>query len=256
MRIATYNANSVRSRLPSIISWLNKHQPDVLCIQETKVQDVDFPGLDFESIGYTPIFKGQKSYNGVAIISKTKPTEVGCGLDTNPKDEPRIIYAKYGPVHIVNTYIPQGRELDHEMFQYKLKWLARLNRFFNKHYSPSDMVVWLGDLNVARDYIDIHNAEKHEQHVCFHKSVRSAFEKTVNWGFTDVFREKHPEKGHYTFFDYRTINAVKRKMGWRIDMIMCTESLAKQCTDCFVDLNPRMGEKPSDHTYLVADFDL
>ncbi len=256
MRIATYNANSIRSRLPAVLAWMQQYQPDVLCIQETKAQDADFPALDFEAIGYTPFFKGQKSYNGVAILSKQKPTETGFGLDSNPKDEPRIIYGKYGNVHVVNTYVPQGRDLDHEMFEYKLKWFARLKRFFNKHYSPSDMVVWLGDLNVARDYIDIHNAHKQEQHVCFHKKVRTAFEKTMGWGFVDVFRQKHPEEGHYTFFDYRTVNAVKRGMGWRIDMILCTESLAAKCSDSFIDLEPRMKEKPSDHTYLVADFDL
>lgn len=256
MRIATYNANSIRTRLPSVLEWMKLYQPDVLCIQETKTQDADFPALDFETIGYVPLFKGEKSYNGVAILSKTKPIEAGFGFDSQPKDEPRIVYAKYGPIHVVNTYVPQGRDLDHEMFDYKLKWFARLKRFFEKHFSPSDMVVWLGDLNVARDYIDIHNAEKQENHVCFHKSVRAAFEDTLSWGFTDVFREKHPEPGHYTFFDYRTINAVQRGMGWRIDMILCTSSLASKCTDCFIDLEPRMKDKPSDHTYLVADFDL
>ena len=160
MRIATYNANSIRARLPIILSWLQQYQPDVLCIQETKVQDADFPSLDFEQIGYTPVFRGQKSYNGVAILSKKKPSEVGAGLDSAPKDESRLIYAKIDDVYIVNTYVPQGRELDHEMFEYKLKWFARLKRFFTKHFSPEDMVIWLGDINVARDYDDIHNAKK------------------------------------------------------------------------------------------------
>jgi exodeoxyribonuclease-3 len=256
MRIATYNANSIRARLPIILQWLQKYQPDVLCVQETKVQDAEFPALDFEQLGYTPIFSGQKSYNGVAILSKKKPSEVGTGLDSQPKDESRLIYAKIDNVYIVNTYIPQGRELDHEMFQYKLKWFARLKRFFKKHFSPDDMVVWLGDINVARGYDDIHNAKKQEQHVCFHQSARKAFENTMKWGFVDVFREKHPEPGHYTFFDYRTVNVVKRKMGWRIDMILCSEPLAALCTDSFIDLEPRLQERPSDHTFLVADFDV
>ena len=255
MRIATFNANSIRARLPVVIEWMIKHSPDVLCIQETKVEDRDFPSVDFLNIGYTPVFRGQKSYNGVAILSREKPDEVGTGFPSEPKDETRLIHARFGRINVVNTYVPQGRELDHEMFQYKLKWFARLQRFFDKAYSPDDLVVWLGDLNVARDYIDIHNAEEQENHVCFHKSAREAFERTAAWGFVDVFREKHPEKGHYTFFDYRTVNAVKRKMGWRIDMIMCTRPMAKLCSDSFIDLEPRLKEKPSDHTFLVADFD-
>ncbi len=256
MRIATFNANSIRARLPIVLDWLRKHQPDILCIQETKVQDEDFPTLAFQGIGYAAAFRGQKSYNGVAILSRSKPSSVGSGFDEDPKDDTRLIYASFGKLHIVNTYVPQGRELDHEMFEYKLKWLARLKKLFAKNYSPEDLVLWCGDLNVARDYIDIHNAELQENHVCFHKSARTAFEKTVSWGFVDVFRERHPEKDHYTFFDYRTVNAVKRKMGWRIDMIMCTRPLAAMCTDSFIDLEPRLMEKPSDHTFLVADFDL
>jgi exodeoxyribonuclease-3 len=256
MRIASFNANSIRARLPIITTWLKKNRPDLLCIQETKVQDCDFPADEFEKLGYIPYFKGQKSYNGVAILSLIEGKDIGYGLDSKPKDESRLIYGKFGKVCVVNTYVPQGRELEHEMFQYKLKWFGRLKRFFNKHYAPSDMVVWLGDLNVARDYNDIHNAKKQEKHVCFHASARKAFEKVASWGFTDVFREKHPEDGHYTFFDYRTINAVKRKMGWRIDMIMCTDSLASRCTDSFIDINPRLQEKPSDHTFLVADFEV
>lgn len=255
MRIATFNANSIRARLPIILAWLSENQPDVLCVQETKVQDSDFPVQDFQNIGYTPLFRGEKSYNGVSIISRNKPDDAGAGFDSKPGDETRLVYARFGKINVVNTYVPQGREINHEMFTYKIEWFARLKKFFDKHYSPDDKVVWLGDLNVARDYIDIHNSEKQENHVCFHKSAREAFEKTAAWGFVDVFRKFHPEKGHYTFFDYRTVNAVKRKMGWRIDMIMCSQPMADSCTDCFIDLQPRLKERPSDHSFLVADFD-
>jgi len=256
MRIATFNANSIRARLPIVLEWLTKHQPDVLCVQETKVQDSDFPALDFKNLGYTSVYRGEKSYNGVAILARGKPEDVRAGFDKDPRDETRLLCARFGSVTVVNTYVPQGREIEHEMFAYKLEWFKRLRKFFDKHFSPEDLLVWLGDLNVARDYIDIHNAEKQENHVCFHRDARAAFEQTAGWGFVDLFRQYHPEKGHYTFFDYRTINAVKRQMGWRIDMIMCTQPLARISTGCFIDLEPRLKPKPSDHTFLVADFDV
>lgn len=256
MRIATFNANSIRTRLPGILNWLSDNKPDVLCIQETKVQDSQFPSKEIEEAGYKSFFRGQKSYNGVAILSKNAPDSTGAGLGSEPEDDSRIIYAKFGNLNIINTYVPQGRALEHEMFEYKLNWFDRLNDLFESHFTPNDLVLWLGDLNVARDYIDIHNASEQENHVCFHKSVREKFQSVMDWGFVDIFREKHPEKGHYTFFDYRTHDAVNRKMGWRIDMMLCTKPLSALCKDCFIDLGPRLADRPSDHTYLIADFDL
>lgn len=256
MRVATFNANSIRTRLNGIIQWLNDQQPDVLCIQETKVQDHQFPVNEIREAGYHSFFRGQKSYNGVAVLSRTPPDYTVAGLDSEPKDETRLLHVRFGKVNIVNTYVPQGRSIDHEMYHYKLAWFKRLKKYFDENFSPDDMVLWLGDLNVARDYIDIHNAAEQEDHVCFHKSARKAFNDVLDWGFVDIFREKHPEPGEYTFYDYRTIDAVKRKMGWRIDMMLCTPPLASRCTDCFIDLKPRLAARPSDHTYLVADFDL
>ncbi|MFC1498603.1 exodeoxyribonuclease III [Verrucomicrobiota bacterium] len=257
MKIATFNANSIRSRLDIILSWLKKNKPDVLCIQETKVQDKDFPALTFIEAGYNVIFKGQKSYNGVAIISLKKPSKISFGLDDGKQpDESRLLCAKIGPVHIVNTYVPQGREIDHPMYQYKLEWFKRLKKYFSRHFTPKTKVVWLGDLNVAPEAIDIHNAEKQEDHVCYHKDVQKVFAKTVDWGFVDVFRKYHPEPGQYSYFDYRNKDAVKRKMGWRVDHILATSALAKKSTDSYIDLKPRLKEKPSDHTFMVAEFNI
>lgn len=257
MKIATFNANSIRSRLEIILQWLKDNKPDILCVQETKVEDKDFPALAFTEAGYNVVYRGQKSYNGVATISLVKPSEVLFGIDDGKQaDETRVLYVKIGSVHVVNTYVPQGREIDNPMYQYKLEWLERLRKYFDRHFTPRSQVVWLGDMNVAPLAMDIHNAEEQADHVCYHVDVRKAFADTIGWGFVDVFRKHHPEAGQYSFFDYRTINAVKRNMGWRVDHILATAPLAKKSEDCWIDLKPRLAEKPSDHTFLVADFDV
>jgi len=257
MKIATFNANSIRSRLEIILGWLKEHKPDVLCIQETKVEDRDFPSLAFVEAGYNVIFRGEKSYNGVALISREKPSEVRFGFDDGGQaDETRLVCAKVGPVYVLNTYVPQGREIDHPMYRYKIEWFGRLGSYFKKHFTSKTSLVWVGDLNVAPDAIDIHNAQAQADHVCFHVDVRKAFAGLMEWGLVDVFRKHHPEAGQYTFFDYRTINAVKRNMGWRVDHIIATPALAARSRDSYIDLKPRLMEKPSDHTFLVAEFDL
>jgi len=258
MKIATFNANSIRSRVEVILSWLNKNRPDILCLQETKVLDKDFPALAIAEAGYSVVFSGEKSYNGVALISRTKPSTVRFGLDDGGQpDETRLLYAKVGPVHVVNTYVPQGREIDHPMYQYKLEWFKRLKAYFVRHFTTKMNLVWLGDLNVAPEAMDIHNAEKQENHVCYHVDVRKAFADTMDWGFVDVFRKHHPaEPDQYTYFDYRTRNAVQKGMGWRVDHILATRVLVKKSVNSYIDLKPRTEVKPSDHTFLVAEFDV
>jgi len=256
LRIATFNANSVRSRLDIITAWLGKHEPDVLCIQETKVQDPDFPAIAFSGIGYHAVFRGEKSYNGVAVLSRLKPDDVSFGLnDGEQPDETRLAYARFGRLHVVNTYVPQGRELDHPMYAYKLRWLKRLRSWFDRRFSPRMQVAWCGDMNVAREPADVHNPQEQSGHVCFHEDVRKAFAEVVDWGFVDVFRKHHPGPGAYSFFDYRMPGAVDRGLGWRVDLVMASKPLAKRSTACFIDLDPRRAERPSDHTFVVADFE-
>jgi len=255
MKITTFNANSIRSRLGIVIDWLQANRPDVLCIQETKVQDDDFPQAAFTDAGYHIAFRGEKSYNGVAIASLAMPDEVGFGLDDDgPADATRFAVARFGKLRVVNTYVPQGREIDHPMYAYKLDWFRRLRDWFERHAAPGDDILWTGDLNVAPEAIDIHNAEKQANHVCYHIDVRRAFAETRAWGFVDVFRKYHPEAGQYTFFDYRTPNAAKREMGWRIDHMLATAPLAERSVGASIDLAPRLLEKPSDHTFLTACF--
>ena len=256
MLIATFNANSIRSRMDVILRWLADHKPDALCIQETKVQDAEFPRRPIEDAGYHVVFKGQKAYNGVALLSRTPPAEVSAGLDDEPRDEPRLLHAKIGPVHIVNTYVPQGRDIHHEMYAYKLAWFGRLRRFFDQRFKKTDLLVWAGDLNVAAEPIDVHSPELYGNHVCYHEAAREAFAKCRAWGFVDVFRKHHPEPGHYTFFDYRTPDAVNKGVGWRIDYLLASPALAEKCTGAAIDLKPRLESKPSDHTVLMAAFDV
>lgn len=257
MKIATFNANSIRARLDIILEWLDINRPDILCIQETKVQDHEFPAMAFTEAGYHIEYRGEKSYNGVAIASLIKPDKVSYGLDDGKQpDEARLLYARLGTLHLVNTYVPQGREIDNPMYQYKLEWFARLKKYFDRHFTNRKKVVWLGDLNVAPEPIDIHNSEKQTEHVCYHIDARNAFADTVSWGLIDVFRKHHPEPGQYTFFDYRTVNVVERNMGWRIDHILATPALAGKSIDSYIDIKPRLKDKPSDHTFLAAEFEL
>lgn len=257
MKIATFNVNSVRSRMGILRDWLAANRPDVVCLQETKVVDADFPADPIREAGYQVVFRGEKSYNGVAILSLETPGDVRFGLDDGgPEDATRLACATIGPLHVVNTYIPQGREIDHAMYRYKIEWFARLRNFFERHFTPRQAVVWLGDFNIAPTAQDIHNAEQQANHVCYHVDVRRAFEATMAWGFVDVFRKHHPEPGQYTFFDYRQKDAVTRNLGWRVDHIMATRSLAAKSAGASIDLKPRLAEKPSDHTVLTAEFDV
>lgn len=255
-RIATYNVNSIRSRLHIIIPWLRENRPDVLCMQETKVADSQFPAAEFIEAGYQVIYRGERQYNGVAIASRQKPDAVRFGLpDGGPADEDRLIAAAFSGIPVVNTYVPQGRERETTHFAYKLAWFERLQRFFAGTYSPRTPLIWCGDLNVAPEPIDVHDPKRLLGHVDFTPEVWAAFSAVRAWGLDDVFRRHHPaETGLYTFFDYRVPNAVQRGLGWRVDHILATAPLATKSLRCDIDMNPRLAEKPSDHTILVADF--
>ena len=254
MKIASFNVNSLRVRLPIVLQWLSEYQPNILCVQETKVQDNDFPIEAFDETEYRYVFKGRKSYNGVAIFSRNEITNVKFGFEDEPKDEARLIKAEINGVSIVNTYIPQGYLPDSQKFEYKLDWFSRLLTFFEKNFEPTDPVLWVGDLNVAPQPIDVYDPVNLLGHVCYHPQVHEAFEKVVQWGFVDVFRMHCKEAGQYTFWDYR-LNSFQRNLGWRLDHIMATKSLAKKCTACYIDKNPRLAERPSDHTPIIAEFD-
>lgn len=227
----------------------------MLCVQETKVQDKDFPAEVFAHGGYDFVYKGEKSYNGVAIFSLKKLENVQFGLDSEPKDEARMIKASIDDLTIITTYIPQGFFVESEKYQYKLNWLKRLLEYFNKNFKPTDKILWTGDLNIAYEAKDVYAPARLDGHVCFNKELSAVFKKFLDWGFIDLFRKHCGDEGQYSFWDYREINNFKRNHGWRLDYIMGTEPMAKACTKCWIDKKPRILEKPSDHTPVAAEFE-
>lgn len=255
MRVATFNANSIRARMPVITAWLDREKPDILCLQETKVQDEDFPSAPFKEAGYHIVFKGQKAYNGVAIASK-EPASGICSDLCGPGDEQaRFICAVVGNISIVNVYVPQGFAVGSDKFGFKLRWLRNLYAFVDKRYTPQDSLIVTGDFNVALEPIDLYDPGGLEGGVGFHPEERALMQRLLDWGLVDVFRRHNQEGGLYTFWDYRIPNAFKRKMGWRIDYILAPEPLAAVSSNSWIDTEPRSGPKPSDHTFLVAEFE-
>ena len=229
MRIASFNVNSIRARLPIVTEWLQSSRPDVLAVQETKVRDEEFPAAAFEQIGYQCVFRGQKSYNGVALLSLHDATEVTFGLPSEPADEPRLIKARIRGLTVVNTYIPQGHLPDSDKFAYKLRWFARFLEYLSASFEPTEPLVWVGDLNIAPLPIDVYDPDALLGHVCYHPDVHAALEAVMQWGFTDVFRMHCREAGQYTFWDYRMRGGFNGNRGWRLDHIMATRPLAERC---------------------------
>ncbi len=254
LRIATFNANSIRVRMPILLGWLKKEKPDVLAVQETKVQDSEFPKEPIEQAGWNVVFHGQKGYNGVAFISQKPLEKVDRGFYKQAEEQARFITGEYAGVRLFNTYIPQGHAIDSEKYQYKLKYLADLRKYFEKNAPNDQPSLWMGDMNVARTEIDLNNPKGNKEHPCFHIDARNAFEETLNEKWTDLFREKVKEGGHYTFWDMRFPGAFERNAGWRIDLILGTPPMAGRLKDIWIDTKPRGMEKPSDHTFLVAEF--
>ncbi len=257
MRIATFNCNSIRVRMPIILSWLEENQPDILALQETKVVDKDFPAAQLEKEGWHVAFRGEKSYNGVAVVSKEKPECVSFGLEDGDDgvSATRLCRVGVGGIDLVNTYVPQGQALDSDKFAFKLDWLARLKNYFSANFQQNDsQLVWVGDLNVAPLPMDVYDSKAVWPHVCHCQPVIDAFNSVAEWGFVDVFRKHLPEAEIFTFWDYRQRGAFERNRGWRIDHILATPLLAARSKCCVVDKKPRMAERPSDHTFVYADF--
>jgi exodeoxyribonuclease III len=255
-KAASFNVNSIRARIGAVQEWLRREQPDVLCLQETKVQDKDFPVKEFEDLGYQVAFRGQKSYNGVAIVSRHPMTEITKGLYGEEAEEARFVSASIRGLSILNAYVPQGVAVGSERFQYKLRWLSDLLDHMQSHHEAGSPLLLMGDFNVALEPIDVYDPEGLRGQVCFHPDEQAMLRRFLDWGLVDVFRKHHPEGGHYTFWDYRVPNALKRKMGWRIDYLLATRPLAAKSKDSRIDTAARLAEKPSDHTFLIAEFEL
>ncbi len=264
MLIATWNVNSVRTRLSQIINWINQVNPDILCLQETKVIDNDFPIKPFEVLGYKVIAFGQKSYNGVAIISKIESENVTKGFsgflgdqnDLNKfEDQKRLITADIKGVKIINVYVPNGSSLHSEKFDYKINWLNCLSSFLDKQEKKNELICLLGDFNIAPSNKDIHNPQRYEGGIMASEIERNALNNVLKGRLIDSFRIYEKNTGHWSWWDYRN-NAYELNKGWRIDHIYISKALTSKLKSCVIDSNPRGNLQPSDHAPVMINLDL
>jgi exodeoxyribonuclease-3 len=256
MKIATWNINSIRRRLDLVLDWLGRHRPDVLCLQETKVEDHLFPAMAFQTAGYHSTFRGMKSYNGVATLSLREPEFVLHGLHEGPDNEDcRVLQTVIGGIPILNTYAPQGSKVPSDKYTFKLEWFLRIQRYCRERLDPAAPAIWTGDLNVAPEPIDVYHPDRRVNDPDFHIDARNAFRDAMSWGWTDTFRRLHPDEVQYTYWDYFR-NAFDHNWGWRIDHILATAPLATRCTAVEVDLDPRRSPDASDHTVIWAEFEV
>lgn len=254
MKIATWNVNSINVRLPQLLDWVERAQPDVVCLQETKCVDENFPAEPLRDAGFQIAFFGQKSYNGVAILSKDEIHDVQKGFDGDDDEAPkRLIAATINGVRIVNTYIPNGTELWTDKFTFKLDWLMRLRRLFDAAYEQNDNVLLCGDFNVAMEDLDVWSVAQWEGKLHFSIPERAAMYNVKQWGFVDTFRKINGDKQEFSWWNYRE-GAWQRNRGLRIDYIWTSPALAEKCTDCQIDRSTRSLEKPSDHAPVIAEF--
>jgi exodeoxyribonuclease III len=256
MKLATWNVNSITARLPLVTQWLEMAQPDVLCLQELKCTDEKFPAERFAELGYKSEVFGQRTYNGVAIVSRTECSRVERGFpDAEEGAHARLLAATIEGVRVVNVYVPNGQFVGSDKYRFKLEWMQRLRRYFDEDYKRNELVLLCGDFNVAPEERDVHDPAQWEGHILFSRRERAALEKIREWGFTDAFRLHTEKEGHYSWWDYRQ-GSFRRNAGLRIDHIWVSEPLAERCRDSWIDKEPRAWERPSDHTPVVASFEI
>ena len=255
MRLATWNVNSLKVRLPQVLDWLAINQPDVLCLQETKLQDENFPVAEIVAVGYQPIYSGQKTYNGVALLSRQIGGEVVAAIPSLDDPQKRVLAATFNDVRVICIYVPNGESVESEKYPYKLKWLAALNEWLRDELNRHPKLALLGDFNIAPDDRDVHDPALWEGKVLCSQPEREALQRLINLGLQDGFRLfEQPEKS-YTWWDYRMM-AFRRNMGMRIDHILLSKELAASCTSCAIDKATRKLERPSDHAPVMATFDI
>jgi len=262
--IATWNVNSIRTRLSQIIDWINEVNPDILCLQETKVMDFSFPIEPFEKLGYSVEVYGQKSYNGVAIISKVKAENVKKGFygckdsDQNIEiflDQKRLISAEINGIKIINVYVPNGSSLESDKFEYKINWLNCLASFLDDQEKKGDLICLMGDFNIAPSNLDIHDPNKYKGGIMASDIERNALDNVLKGRLIDSFRIFEKNTGYWSWWDYRN-NAYELNKGWRIDHIYISKELSKKLKSCVIDSSTRANLRPSDHVPVMIDLNL
>lgn len=252
MKLATWNVNSLKVRLPQVLEWLAANPADVLCLQETKQQDADFPQAELLAAGYHCAFSGQKTYNGVAILSREPAADVQCGIPGFADEQKRVIAATVGDVRVVCVYVPNGQEVDSDKYRYKLEWLAALRDWLRGELEKHPQLALLGDYNIAPEDRDVYDPKAWEGNVLVSAPERERFRELLQLGLRDSFRLFEQADKSYSWWDYRMM-AFRRNMGLRIDHILVSEALAARCISCLIDKTPRKTERPSDHTPVVVE---
>jgi exodeoxyribonuclease-3 len=254
-KIATWNVNSLRVRLEHVITWLAAEQPDVLVLQETKMTDDQFPVEDIQAAGYQVVFSGQKTYNGVAILSKLKAQDCLTDLPTLDDPQRRILAATINDITILNLYVVNGSEVGSEKYQYKLDWLKKVTQWVAEQVKQQQKFIILGDFNIAPHHRDVHKPKAWNERILCSTPERQALQTLLDLGFVDSFRQFEQQDRTWSWWDYRS-GGFQKNQGLRIDLILSSHLLSERCTACFVDKIPRGWERPSDHAPVIAEYRL
>jgi exodeoxyribonuclease-3 len=256
VKLVTWNVNSIRARLDRLIDFLKTRAPDVCCLQETKVADDGFPLLELRALGYDVAFHGQRTYNGVAILSRTPLADVTRGFDDGPHgddEDARVIAATTHGVRVVCVYVPNGQDLASDRYPYKLAWFGRLRAYLERTSAPGAPLILCGDMNVTPDDRDVWSPEKWQGQIHCSAPERAALADVASFGLVDLFRARNGEAKAYSWWDYRGV-AFFKDQGLRIDLIFATQPLADRCTACAIDRTARKGQDASDHAPVIATF--
>ncbi len=251
-KLATWNVNSLNVRLPHVLDWLKENPVDVLCLQETKQEDTKFPYSDLLTAGYHAVHNGQKTYNGVAILSKHEMTDVSYDIAGFEDTQKRVISATVNDLRVICVYVVNGQAVDSDKYQYKMRWLAALNQWLASELKKYPNLVILGDYNIAPDDRDCHDPAAWEGDVLVSPAEREAFAALLDLGLHDAFRIFESAGGYYSWWDYRMM-AFRRNRGLRIDHILVSDALKADCKACHIDKTPRKLERPSDHTPVILE---
>ncbi len=255
MKIASWNVNSLKVRLPQVLDWLRERQPDILALQETKLTDPDFPTLDIASAGYQAAFAGQKTYNGVAVLSRLPLGETIANLPGLDDPQRRVLGVTIGGVRVINLYVPNGQSVGSDKYAYKLNWLDKLAQWLETELAHHPRLIALGDFNIAPEDRDVHDPAAWAGQILCSDAERAAFQRLLDLGLQDAFRRFPQEENIFSWWDYRAAG-FRRNLGLRIDHLLLSPALAATCTACWVDKAPRRLERPSDHAPVIAEFDL
>ena len=253
MKIATWNVNSLKVRLPHVLDWLAVSQADILCLQETKTTDENFPVDEIEAAGYHVVFSGQKTYNGVAIISKQPATDIITDVAGLDDPQRRVLGATIDGVRVLDLYVVNGQQVGSEKYAHKLHWLDKVTEHISEQLQQHDRFVVVGDFNIAPDDRDVYDPEAWHERILCSTPEREALQKILALGLTDSFRQFHQEEASYSWWDYRAAG-FRRNRGLRIDLVLASQALADNCSSCSIDKEPRRLERPSDHAPVVAEF--